>query len=397
MGFFGVCEVLDLCADSIQKLSDAVVDRTIVKGATHQFYRYPARFSPQFAKAFIKQFTQSGDLVVDPFVGGGTTLVEALRLGRRAVGVDINSLAAFITEVKTTRLTKKDLSTLVNWFEGIQNKLCLGVKINCHRDWYEAGYFKNISGPETWRYQKLLQIAIDKTTSLPNQRTSNFARCVILRTAQLALDGKKDIPPISVFRNNLKKNFTQMIEDISAISALVNYGQDKRNIKVVNTSAANIHKERIFKKTGAPKLILTSPPYPGVHVLYHRWQVRGRRETAAPYWIANKLDGDGERYYTLGNRHEKELKGYYGNLKTTFDSIAKIVDETTLIVQMVAFSKPAWQLPKYLEVMAQCGLAEILLKGSERIWRNVPNRKWHAQLQTSRSASREVVLFHKLK
>jgi hypothetical protein len=39
------------------------------------------------------------------------------------------------------------------------------------------------------------------------------------------------------------------------------------------------------------KLIVTSPPYPGVHVLYHRWHVDGRRETPAPYWIAGCNDG----------------------------------------------------------------------------------------------------------
>jgi hypothetical protein len=40
-----------------------------------------------------------------------------------------------------------------------------------------------------------------------------------------------------------------------------------------------------------PKLVLTSPPYPGVHVLYHRWQVDGRKETPLPFMIAGKLDG----------------------------------------------------------------------------------------------------------
>ena len=42
-----------------------------------------------------------------------------------------------------------------------------------------------------------------------------------------------------------------------------------------------------------PKLVLTSPPYPGVYVNYHRWKLRGRREIPAPYWIAGREDGNG--------------------------------------------------------------------------------------------------------
>lgn len=70
-----------------QRLVDAINFTGVVSGLTHDFYRYPARFSPLVARAAIESFTLPGDTILDPFSGGGTSLVEALALGRHAVGV----------------------------------------------------------------------------------------------------------------------------------------------------------------------------------------------------------------------------------------------------------------------------------------------------------------------
>jgi hypothetical protein len=149
------------------------------------------------------------------------------------------------------------------------------------------------------------------------------------------------------------------------------------------------------------KLILTSPPYPGVHVLYHRWQVQGRRETPAPYWIANTVDGNGASYYTFGDRQRSELSTYYDEALAAFSSIARISDPSTVVVQLIAFSEPSWQLPRYLATMKRAGFTE--LRFSElanlkdgRVWRSVPNRKWYASQRGSLGSSNEVVLFHRL-
>ena len=69
---------LNLPKDLFNKFSDAVINSDPVAGLTHNFYRYPARFSPEFAKQAILAFSKPDDLVLDPFMGGGTTLVEAL-------------------------------------------------------------------------------------------------------------------------------------------------------------------------------------------------------------------------------------------------------------------------------------------------------------------------------
>ena len=59
-------------------------------------------------------------------------------------------------------------------------------------------------------------------------------------------------------------------------------------VTVLNRSAAGLEEDQRVDGLRAPRLVVTSPPYPGVHVLYHRWQVDGRKEAPLPFMIANK-------------------------------------------------------------------------------------------------------------
>jgi hypothetical protein len=383
-----------ITSNLVEQLAEAARDARAVAGASHKFYRYPARFSPQFAKAAITAFTEPGDLVLDPFIGGGTTAVEAMISGRKCVGTDINELALFVSKVKTTILTVEELDYLRRWFPNFTDGLKVGKVTSTYDDWREKGYFRHLEAQETWRHRNLIQSALHLIEALPSDRLSDFMRCIVLRSMQLSLDGRKDVMSIEQVRNKISVHFDEMMFSMAELSAVKNL--DPAPV-LSKCNAAELHRLDKLKSLGSPKLVLTSPPYPGVHVLYHRWQVKGRRETAAPYWIANKLDGDGERYYTLGNRHERDLKTYFANLEAIFSSLGQVIDKNTVVVQMVAFSKPEWQLPQYLDVMKSAGFCELGLDetSGDRIWRDVPNRKWHAARQTNRAGSREVVLIHR--
>lgn len=65
---------------------------------------YPGTFVPQIPSILVKAFSEEGDLVLDPFMGAGTTLIECSRLWRRCIGIDINPYAVDIVTAKIEAL-----------------------------------------------------------------------------------------------------------------------------------------------------------------------------------------------------------------------------------------------------------------------------------------------------
>ena len=67
------------------------------QGSSIHEISYRACFKPQLPRYFIQKFTEKGDIVYDPFMGRGTTLIEAALLGRNIIGNDINPLCKLLT------------------------------------------------------------------------------------------------------------------------------------------------------------------------------------------------------------------------------------------------------------------------------------------------------------
>ncbi len=322
-------------------------------------------------------------------------------MGRNALGIDISSLSSFICEAKTQVLNDAEVAAFIDWMRQIDSIINMRAPSIRHDDYADAGYYRNLEGPEFWRLRKAIEQTLSSVENLKLRGSNILARCVVLRVAQWALDSRKKRPGIGAFNSQMKKQAGLMLA-----SALEFRGQIEglrmpfRPISLsLNRSTAGAENEEIVRRACPPKLIITSPPYPGIHVLYHRWQVDGRREAPTPFWIAGKLDGAGSSYYTMGDRKSPSLRAYFDNLKEIFSSIAAMSDEHTTIVQMVAFSKQDWQLPRYLEVMEECGLTEYrpwdIEMDDGRLWRNVPSRRWHAHQKAHAPGAREVVLVHR--
>ena len=83
---------------------------------THGLHLYPARMIPQVAEKLITRYSSEGDLVLDPFCGSGTVLVEAAVKGRSALGVDLNPLAVIISRAKAIAISPDQLNEKYTYF-----------------------------------------------------------------------------------------------------------------------------------------------------------------------------------------------------------------------------------------------------------------------------------------
>lgn len=384
---------------NLQPLLEAINDRKVVSGLTHGIYRYPARFSPLFARAAIETFTEPGDTVFDPFMGGSTSLVEALSLGRNAVGTDLNQLAVFLARVKTARLSDSQIQMLRDWADLTVPDLSPRKPVVRHDAAHEMGYQNNMP----WRFRKLAEQALNNAIDLLEGDVLLAARCIVLKTLQWAVDCKKHLPTAEGFRVKIVEDTEVVANGLREFRQQIDSLRGKRPTIEFHHSAADnvteIQSKALQEKR--PKLVVTSPPYPGVHVLYHRWQVLGRRETAAPYWISASNDGQGASFYTFCDRRNKDQSPYFARLQKTFTEVRKVVSDDCVVAQLVGFSQAEEQLPLYLEAMSAAGFAEFEFdKGSGRprredFWRAVPNRKFYVCLRDNTKQTKEILLLHR--
>jgi len=95
-----------------------------IKNLTHCFHNYPAMMIPQVAGRLLDMYSKEGDVVLDPFCGSGTVLVEAKLRGLESYGIDINPLALLLSKVKTTiidpYLLRNEFFKLVSNFYNIR-------------------------------------------------------------------------------------------------------------------------------------------------------------------------------------------------------------------------------------------------------------------------------------
>lgn len=208
----------------------------------------------------IETFTKSRDLVLDPHVGGGTSLVEARAAGREAVGADISALAEFVSNIKCTIYSEQQLDTLDAWARRVPRRVHIHRSSVEFADYAEQGYYKHLNPPSQCRLRKANEQEIASAMPLGTPRLEPFGRCAVLQTAQWALDGRSRLPSISDFREYLEDVATRMVVGARELRAAVNRN-GREPVIVLRRSAASLEDDFRLRGMRAPRLIVTSPPY----------------------------------------------------------------------------------------------------------------------------------------
>jgi putative DNA methylase len=113
-----------------QKTYDKPLSKpTVAKAHTpiYTMHRFFARRPYSVFESIIKHYSNPGDVILDPFMGGGVTVVEALRARRRAIGIDLNPIACFIVDAEISPIKLNDIgiafSRIERTVKGTINKL----------------------------------------------------------------------------------------------------------------------------------------------------------------------------------------------------------------------------------------------------------------------------------
>ncbi len=326
-------------------------DKTIKDTAyiTHGYYTYPAKFIPQLAKRLILEYSKEGDVIIDPFMGSGTTIVEAIVNNRIGIGTDINEIANLIAKVKTTPI---DNFVLANEYENIKFDLQKRINVNFEAALKDALLkIPNNDRIDYWflpQQKELLSILLARLLEIENTDVRNFylvSFAQILKTSSIWLqksvkptrDLKKKIyNPIELFlaqaRKMIKKHYefgcelnSNVLENIDVYRVVE--CSDSRNIPCKDNKAA---------------LIVTSPPYvtsyeyADLHQLPSLWlgfmsELSEFRQKfiGSSYKKRTKIDLKStiadEIVLLLKNKKQEEVRNYYADMLETFKEIKRIL------------------------------------------------------------------------
>jgi len=112
--------------------------------AVYMMHKYFARRPWNIFSELVSHYSSPGELILDPFSGGGVTIIEALRVRRKAIGIDVNPLAIFITEMETQPFRVERFKQAVGKIGAIKPVVlsfyttrCPNCGANAYADWIE--------------------------------------------------------------------------------------------------------------------------------------------------------------------------------------------------------------------------------------------------------------------
>lgn len=237
---------------------------------THALHLYPARMHPEIARRVIAKYASDRHRVVlDPFVGSGGVLLEAILNGNNAIGIDINPFAILLSKVKTTLVHKNLVMALdrilIKSASDHSNKIFRSAGTPEHLDleaWYNPSTLDalialrhNVFHIRDRDVRDFFKICFSLTS-----RKVSYQRNGSWKIHRMSADDRRLFAPdpLVIFRTISKSNIRRMGNLLSAKPKGTAYAVhgDSRNI----TSVFSSFNHGVLEDAKA-HLVVTSPPY----------------------------------------------------------------------------------------------------------------------------------------
>ena len=243
--------------DAARTLAEAFRVRTdqadLPLEGVHGIHPYPARFHPAWAQALLSELSPDA-VVLDPFCGSGTVLVEASLSGRRSLGADINGVGVRIARLRTTRRDEEFLEQVARKANYVFENSSLKR---------ESPFGALAVNNQSFAPHVLTQL-INLRDAIEHVRDHDVREVLLLcMTPLLGKFGTKPnkrAPEVS--RHVVRDHFLQRAEKL--VLALADYGNalppDLPDPDIREADARNLQ-----WPAGSADAVITSPPYPGVY------------------------------------------------------------------------------------------------------------------------------------
>ncbi len=230
------------------------------KTHTHCYHIYPAMMIPQVARRLIQTYGVGARLLLDPFCGSGTSLVEARLAGLDAVGTDLNPFATLLARAKTTDYDLTLVSREARQLHYFLNDLLRRRVEVPVPSFYNIDYWFK---PEAQRDLALIQYGIERIISSEVRDFFWVAFAATVRESSNTRRGEFKLhripePELNAYRPQVFATFWERLE--RNLRGLREFLKD-----YVSTTRAQVYecdiREGIPLATGAVDIVVTSPPY----------------------------------------------------------------------------------------------------------------------------------------
>jgi len=248
--------------------------------ATHLIHTYPAKLLMHIPYFFLNNsiFSKPGDIILDPFCGSGTVMLESMLAHRNSIGADANPLARLITRVKTTKYETRIINRLLKNILNTELDDGLVVpKVGNLDYWFlphiQLGLLKLIEGiklVEDQKYQDFFWVCFSnciKKVSLADPRVSVPVKLNPLRYPEdhrLFKETQKKIDNLKSI--NVQEKFVDIVK-----SNCLKFEDFMQNNSTTSSEVISDDARKITRKLGCDELlgdetvslVLSSPPYAG--------------------------------------------------------------------------------------------------------------------------------------